>query len=87
MAAGQVVSSLRDIAITRQGAWSMTMHPFGIYLAITDGQREYAWGRAKDSRAAFARVDAMPITDPEPVSRIGRLATMLRRRILRTAGA
>ena len=63
------------------------MHPFGIYLAITDGQREYGWGRAKEPRAAFARVDAMPIIHPEPVSRIGRLAMMLRRRILRTAGA
>jgi len=63
------------------------MHPLGIYLAITDSQREYGWGQAKERRTAFARVDAMPITDPEPVSRIARLATMLRRRVLRTAGA
>jgi hypothetical protein len=57
------------------------MHPLGIYFAITDGQ-----GQAKERRAAFARVDAMPITEPETVSRIGRLAAVLRRRVLRTAG-
>jgi hypothetical protein len=86
MAAGQVVSSLRDIAITRQGSLETTMHPLGIYLAITDSQRENGWGRTKARPAAFARVDAMPMTEPEPVSRIGRLAAMLRRRVLRTAG-
>lgn len=63
------------------------MHPLGIYFAITDSQREYGLGQTKERRAAFARVDAMPITEPEPVSRIGRLAAMLRRRVLRTAGA
>ena len=62
------------------------MHPLGIYLAITDGQREYGSGKANGS-TVFARVDAMPITTPEPVSRIGRLAATLRRRVLRTAGA
>ena len=63
------------------------MHPLGTYLAITDSQREDGWGPAKERRAAFARVDALPIAEPEPVSRIGRLATTLRRRVLRTAGA
>jgi hypothetical protein len=65
------------------------MHPFGIYLAITDSQRDNGWGQAKERRAAFAPVDALPITEPEPepVSRIGRLAAMLRRRVMRTAGA
>ena len=63
-----------------------TMHPLGIYLAVTDSQREHSWGQTKGQRA-FARVDAMPMTEPEPMSRIGRLAAMLRRRVLRTAGA
>ena len=63
------------------------MHPLGTYLAITDGRREYGLGQAKDGPAAFARVDATPITEPEPRSRFGRLAAMLRRRVLRTAGA
>jgi hypothetical protein len=63
------------------------MHPFGTYLAITDIEREYGWDQAKTRPNAFARVDAVPITEPEPVSRIGRLVARLRRRILRTAGA
>lgn len=63
------------------------MHPLGMYLAITESQREHGWGQAKERRAAFARVDAMPIIEPEPASRIGRLAVMLRRRVVRTVGA
>jgi hypothetical protein len=63
------------------------MHPLGIYLAIRDSQREDGWGQTKVRPAAFARVDALPIIEPEPVSRVGRLAAMLRRRVLRTAGA
>lgn len=63
------------------------MHPLGIYLAVTDSQRDHGSGQARELPAAFSRVDAMPITEPEPVSWIGRLAAMLRRRVLRTAGA
>ena len=40
------------------------MHPFGIYLAITDSQREHA---AVDRRVLFAKVDAAPLTDCLPV--------------------
>ena len=60
------------------------MHPFGIYLAITDSQREYA---KVDRRVPFAKVDAPPLTEPEPVSRRTRLVAMLRRHVMRTAGA
>ena len=63
------------------------MHPLGTYLAITDRQREYGGGQTKVRPAAFARVDALPIIEPERVSRVGRLAAMLRRRVLRTVGA
>jgi hypothetical protein len=63
------------------------MHPFGTYLAITDIQREYGRDRAKVRPDTFARVDAVPVSEPGPVSRIGRLVATLRRRILRTAGA
>ena len=62
------------------------MHPLGTYLAITDSQREYGWGQTK-ARTAWARVDALPIIEPEPVSRVARLAAMLRRRVLRSVGA
>ena len=60
------------------------MHPFGIYLAITDSQREYA---AIDRRVLYAKVDAEPVTEPDPVSRRTRLVATLRRHVMRTAGA
>ena len=62
------------------------MHPFGIYLAITDDQREHA---AVDRRLSYAKVDARPLTEPEPqpVSRRTRLFATLRRHVMRTAGA
>ena len=61
------------------------MHP----LAITDSQRDHGWVAA-DERTPFARVDAPPIDEPEPVervSRVGRLAGLVRRLVIRTAGA
>ena len=63
------------------------MHPLGIYLAITDSQRVHGWGQARERGAAVARVDAMPIAEPDRVSRIARMAATVRRRVMRTAGA
>jgi hypothetical protein len=63
------------------------MHPFGMYLAITDSQREYRSVAAEARRATFALVDAAPLDEPEPVSRIGRLAAVVRRLAMRTARA
>ena len=60
------------------------MHPFGSYLAIIGSQREHA---AVDRRVSFAKVDAPPLIEPEPVSRRTRLVATLRRHVLRTAGA
>ena len=62
------------------------MHPLGIYLAITDSQRQHA---ALERRVSFAKVDAPPLIepDPEPVSRRTRLVGALRRHAMRTAGA
>ena len=64
------------------------MHPFGIYLAVTDNQRERA---ALDRRLSYAKVDAGPLTEPEsdaePVSRRTRLVATVRRHVMRTAGA
>ena len=87
MATGCEVSSFWDIAITRLEARRTTMHPFGMYLAITDSQRQHGWVAADARRAGFARVDATPLLEPEPVSRIGRLVTIVRRRVSRTANA
>ena len=72
--------------MTRQGVWRTTMRPLGLYLVITDNQREHGW-RAPERRTTFARVDATPITEPERVTRIGRLAGVVRRRVTRTARA
>ena len=63
------------------------MHPLGTYLAITDGQRDSGLDQAAERRPSFARDDASPITEPERRSRFARLAALLRRRVLRTAGA
>ena len=63
------------------------MHPLGLYLAITDSQREHGSSPAGQRGAPFAKVDALPIAEPEPVTRIGRLTGIVRRRVMRTAGA
>ena len=63
------------------------MHPLGLYLAVTDSQREHGWTPDQQRRVQFAKVDALPITEPEPVTRVGRLAAIVRRRVMRTAGA
>ncbi len=63
------------------------MHPFGLYLAATDIQRQHRSVADRDRNASFARVDALPIMEPELVSRIGRLAAILRQRVMRMNGA
>jgi hypothetical protein len=68
------------------------MHPLGTYLAIKDAHREYGGLPADDPHATFARVDALPMPEPEPEqdreprSRIARLAAVVRRRVIGTAG-
>ena len=64
------------------------MHPLGTYFAITDSNREHGSSARHERRVTFARVDAAPIPEPQPEerSRITRLAAVLRRRVLRTAG-
>lgn len=59
------------------------MHPFGLYLVATDIQRQHRWGAEYERRASFAKVDALPLTDPEPPSRIARLTSIVRRRVIR----
>ena len=62
------------------------MHPFGLYLAAVDAERNYGAG-ARSRRPEFAKVDAAPLTEPEPVSRRTRLIATLRRHVIKTAGA
>ena len=67
------------------------MHPLGTYLAIKDAQREHGWGATDDTHQTFPRVDALPMpapeADPEPRSRLARVAAIVRRHVIRTAGA
>jgi hypothetical protein len=63
------------------------MHPLGLYLATTGSQRKQGWVAADERRGAYARVDAVPIAEPDRVSRIGRIAAMVRRNVMRMAGA
>ena len=63
------------------------MHPLGMYLAITDNKREHGWVAADDRRGSYARVDAVPISEPDRMSLIGRMAAIVRQRVMRMAGA
>lgn len=63
------------------------MHPFGLYLAVTDRQREHGWVAVDERRPRFAGVDAAPLANPEAETRVERLAAIVRRRIMRTANA
>jgi hypothetical protein len=57
------------------------MHPFGLYLAATDVERTYGAGAEQNRRPRYAPVDALPLIEPARVSRLGRLAATLRRRV------
>jgi hypothetical protein len=59
------------------------MHPFGMYLAVRDSQRANGWVAVDKRRFPYARVDALPILEPEPASRRQRLAAALRRLVIR----
>jgi hypothetical protein len=65
------------------------MHPFGMYLAITDRERHHGWSDERRSGITFARVDAPPLPEPEPasVSRVGRAVAMIRQLVVRPARA
>lgn len=62
------------------------MHPLGLYLVISDNQREHGH-RTDDRRPTYAAVDAVPMTAREPRARFGRLSAIVRRRVTRTASA
>jgi hypothetical protein len=74
--------------MTRAPKPESQMHPLGTYLAITDSNREHGSTARYERRVTFAPVDATPIPEPEPEerSRITRLAAVVRRRVVRTAG-
>lgn len=61
------------------------MHPFALYLGATDGARTNGNASRPSGRPRYASVDASPLDAPAPVSLLGRLTTILRRRVLRAA--
>jgi len=59
------------------------MHPFALYLAATDVEHNYGDAAERNRRPRYAAVDALPLNEPAPVSRRGRLTAILRRRVRR----
>ena len=79
-------STVLGIAIPRSSLETL-MHPFGIYLAVTDHQRELGNWTGGRPGVSFARVDAPPLVEAPRASRIWRLTAIVRRRVLRATGA
>ena len=61
------------------------MHPFALYLAATDVERKHGVAAERNRQPRYAPVNALPLIEPAPVSRLGRLAATLRRRVARAA--
>ena len=61
------------------------MHPFGLYVAAVDAEQRYGDGAERNRGFRYATVDALPLNEPVHVSRRGRLAAILRRRVARAA--
>jgi len=66
------------------GTWSRDMHPFVLYLAAVDIERNHRPPQRK--RSQHVRAAATPSRDPARVSRLGRLTAIVRRSVERTAG-
>jgi hypothetical protein len=62
------------------------MHPFAMYLAAVDHDRNRS-AAERHRRPRYALVDALPLSEPAPVSRLDRLTAILRRRAARPTGA
>ena len=63
------------------------MHPFVLYLAATDVEHNYRAAAEWSRRPRWAPVDALPLNEPAPVPRRGRLMAFLRRRVAGAASA
>jgi hypothetical protein len=83
MAARRASATLQASQDRDEAAGRSTMHPFALYLAATDYERNHGAQRAR--RQPYAAVDALPLTEPAKVSRFDRLTAILRRRVTRVA--
>lgn len=63
------------------------MHPFALYLAATDAERNFSTAAERNRRPLYAPVDALPLDEPARLSRRGRLTAILRRRVALVASA
>lgn len=63
------------------------MHPFGLYVAAVDAERNSGGNAQRNRQPQYATVDALPLTEPACVSRLSRLMTVLRRGVTRLASA
>jgi hypothetical protein len=63
------------------------MHPLGLYLAVTDMQRDELRGAARDPRTTFAKVDATPLVEEERISLRDRIVAVVRSRVAPAAHA
>ena len=63
------------------------MHPFALYLAATDVERNDRAAAERNRRPRWAPVDALPLNEPAPVPRRARLMAIIRRRVARAASA
>lgn len=57
------------------------MHPFALYLAAIDVEHNDRDAAERNRRPRYASVDALPLNEPAPVSRRGRMIAILRRRV------
>jgi hypothetical protein len=62
------------------------MHPLALYLAARDMQNDGQRAAADDRRLSRRRVGATPAGERETRSAVGRLAALVRRRIIGVAG-
>ena len=63
------------------------MHPFALYLAAIDVEHNDGDAAERNRRPRYAAVDALPLNEPAPARRRGRLMAILRRRVARAASA
>jgi hypothetical protein len=63
------------------------MHPFALYLAATDIERNYGGSAKRKHASEPAPVEAVPLGELAPVSRFGRLTSIIRRWMTRATTA
>jgi hypothetical protein len=63
------------------------VHPFALYLAAINAERNDGAAADRNRRPEYAAVDALPLPERASPSPRGRLIAILRRRVERAANA